>query len=558
MESLHAVRRKGYTLTTHRALCRRASIWIGQTCNLRCKFCYFKDRIADRNHPEHTFMPLEKLKDMCRTLVDVYGNNTVDIEGGEPTIYRDIVPLVAYCRSIGLKPTLITNAFALTDLRKCEELRDAGLFDFLVSIHSIGEAYDSVVQVPGAFTKLVAGIDNCRKAGIPFRFNTVLCPEALPHLMEIAQLTVEKGARVHNFINYNPFVDQNLSGKRSRDRVPRYTDVARQLMPVIDYLDANDIEVNVRYMPFCSFPESYRKHVQNFQQIVYDLHEWESAGEAWSGAKAQRETLAPLDPPLDFFGRLYARRQQYFAREVQQARSGNGYEFHLDLLMKDFEEKTRNTSGPLSLALYGNSEVNLAVSQAVNENPALAGKFLKPVFVSSADHRQCDEIFGHAWRDDQWLRQYPADVVGVTANLSRFEIYNHLREMGLAERTILMFERSASGRAFEKLFYLPELGPVEGFSDMEYAYKEYRVVMAKTMHPYDKGDKCRSCSLVGICDGYHRDYANFFGSDEARPEDFGKIIRDPRYYMKDQRKIVEQEEYDWALPNESVSHRKAC
>ena len=33
--------------TTRRTLSKRGVLWLGQTCNLRCYFCYFLNRIAD-------------------------------------------------------------------------------------------------------------------------------------------------------------------------------------------------------------------------------------------------------------------------------------------------------------------------------------------------------------------------------------------------------------------------------------------------------------------------------------------------------------------------------
>ncbi|MCC6485915.1 MAG: hypothetical protein IT364_00310, partial [Candidatus Hydrogenedentes bacterium] len=38
--------------TTKRVLTKRAVMWLGQTCNLRCYFCYFLNRIDDAHHPE--------------------------------------------------------------------------------------------------------------------------------------------------------------------------------------------------------------------------------------------------------------------------------------------------------------------------------------------------------------------------------------------------------------------------------------------------------------------------------------------------------------------------
>ena len=104
-----------YTLSQARKLTRRGILWLGQTCNLRCQFCYFLDRIEDENHPEHPLMTLEKAQEICRTLVDHYGNNSIDIQGGEPTLWPFIYDLVAYCAEIGLSPTIITNAQALAN-----------------------------------------------------------------------------------------------------------------------------------------------------------------------------------------------------------------------------------------------------------------------------------------------------------------------------------------------------------------------------------------------------------------------------------------------------------
>src|SRR5262249_21625631 len=41
-----------YVASTARKITRRGILWLGQTCNLRCHFCYFLDRIEDEHHPE--------------------------------------------------------------------------------------------------------------------------------------------------------------------------------------------------------------------------------------------------------------------------------------------------------------------------------------------------------------------------------------------------------------------------------------------------------------------------------------------------------------------------
>src|SRR5437016_1253779 len=136
--------------TREKLLTRRGVLWLGQTCNLRCHFCYFLDRIEQKDHPEHPFMELEKAKAICHALRFKYGNTSVDIQGGEPTIWRHIDELVVYCRDIGLHPTLITNALALASVEKCRGLKAAGIRDLLISVQGLGDVYDEIVGVRGA------------------------------------------------------------------------------------------------------------------------------------------------------------------------------------------------------------------------------------------------------------------------------------------------------------------------------------------------------------------------------------------------------------------------
>lgn len=286
---------QGVATTTRRVLTRRGVVWLGQTCNLRCHFCYFQTRIEAKDHPEHPFMSLDKAKAICDTLRRHYGNTAIDIQGGEPTIFPGIEALCAHCADIGLLPTLITNALVLARREACQGLKDAGVRDLLVSVHGLGDDYDAAVGVPGAHKRQMAALDNCVAVGLPLRFNCVLTASALPHLAAVARLAVDTGARVVNFIAFNPFEDQQ-KGERSRSNVAAYSEVAPPLIKALDILRAAGVEANVRYFPLCQVPEAYRQHLYNFQQLPYDLHEWDYASWSWTDMKPQRMRDGKLSP----------------------------------------------------------------------------------------------------------------------------------------------------------------------------------------------------------------------------------------------------------------------
>lgn len=283
--------------TTKRTLSRRGVIWLGQTCNLRCYFCYFLNRIADTDHPEHAFMSIEKTKAICHTLRYTYGNTAIDIQGGEPTIYPDILELVRYCHEIGLYPTLITNGLVLAKMDKLKEFKEAGVRDFLVSLHGIGDIHDEVVCRKGSYEKIIQAIENMRELDIPFRFNCTMSKPVIPILPAIAQKAIEYGANGVNFLAFNPFEDQE-TGIRTHDNVARYSDIKPKLAEALDILDEADIECNVRYIPMCMGEERHLKNFYNFQQLPYDHHEWDYNSWNWTGLQPQRMKEGDLVPPF--------------------------------------------------------------------------------------------------------------------------------------------------------------------------------------------------------------------------------------------------------------------
>jgi MoaA/NifB/PqqE/SkfB family radical SAM enzyme len=282
--------------TTKREITKRGVIWLGQTCNLACYFCYFIDKIDNKQHPEHPFMSLEKAKQICYNLRYVYGNTAIDIQGGEPTIYPYILELIKYCNSIGLKPTLITNAIVLSDRKRALGFKEAGINDFLVSIHAIGETYNRIVGHKNGSLKQMEALKVLQELEIPFRLNCTMTKEVVNQFSDIATLAIETGCKAVNFIAFNPFADQK--GNRDSTDVPNYTSIKEPLEKAIDMLENADIETNIRYFPLCMVNEKHLKNSYNFQQLSYDPHEWDYNSWTWTTRFNQRSNSDTLDETI--------------------------------------------------------------------------------------------------------------------------------------------------------------------------------------------------------------------------------------------------------------------
>lgn len=404
--------------TKERTITKRGVLWLGQTCNLKCFFCYFREKIDNKMDPEHEFMSIEKAKKICYTLRYVYGNDSIDIQGGEPTIYPHILELISYCAEIGLAPTLITNGIVLANEEICKKFKDAGIKDFLFSIHGLDKTYDYVTGLENGGVKQMRALYNFQKLGIPFRFNLTMTTQTIEHLEEIAEVAVETGARAVNFIAFNPFVDQANPGKRNTDNVPKYDEAKKHLTQAIDRLEAEGIECNVRYFPLCMVEERHRKNLYNFQQLSYDHHEWDYNSWTWTTRFRQRSNHPETDKPIP-------------------------------------------------ILLYNISEYN-------NIN-----------FGETAIHGTMPHY------------------------LKEIDVYEHMLKLFSAD--------------------IPK----------DLLYRQNAKLRAEKHCNYQYNQACEKCDLKDICDGFHSDYAEIFGTDEAKEVLLGVKVEDPKYFIVDQEKIID-------------------
>lgn len=263
---------------------KRAVLYVGYKCNLGCKFCYY------RHTKEKTWHPLEQLCSMVQDLKIFYGNEFVDITGGEPTIYPDILSLVAYCRSIGIVPSCITNGQALANKGLCEAFQKVGIHDFLLSVHGLGETYEALSGKKGSSENQIEAMENLSNLGIPFRFNVVLTEPIAEQLPEILLLAKSYGVKIINLIMFNLF-ESWAQYHQFPEFDFRYSSMAPFIEQMIVDSEGSGVEVNVRYFPFCQL-KGLETHIYNYQQLPFDPHEWDF--NSWHDCRAP-------DPSVDWY-----------------------------------------------------------------------------------------------------------------------------------------------------------------------------------------------------------------------------------------------------------------
>ncbi len=125
-------------------------------CNLRCKMCGQWGSTGTSEFKQvKNFLNIEKLKqiiDECvRYRPEIY------IWGGEPTMHPNFAEFIKHVKSKKLTTTINTNGILLE--KYANNILDNKIDSLDISLIGTSEIHNSVVQVPGAFQKVMQGLE---------------------------------------------------------------------------------------------------------------------------------------------------------------------------------------------------------------------------------------------------------------------------------------------------------------------------------------------------------------------------------------------------------------
>jgi cyclic pyranopterin phosphate synthase len=172
-------------------------ILIWYSCNANCFFCSNDPvwrNVDPRSVRARTDQVLKQIQDAKKSGFQILG-----LTGGEPTIYPDILKVVAYAKNLGFQ-TIRTqsNGIRLSDFDFCKKIIEAGVnfVKFSISSHKAA-IHDYQSQVPGNFEMNMRAMDNLEKLEVSFEVNTVVTKLNYKFLPQfIAKMGEKKVSRI--------------------------------------------------------------------------------------------------------------------------------------------------------------------------------------------------------------------------------------------------------------------------------------------------------------------------------------------------------------------------
>ncbi len=157
-------------------------------CNLKCRHCY--QDAGDQKAQELTTQE-------ARTMIDGIkraGFKVMIFSGGEPLMRPDIFELVSYAAKQGLRPVFGTNGTLLTE-DTVEKLKAAGATAMGISLDSLDPQKHNLFRGgEEAYQQTLRGMENCRKAGLPFQIHVTVMDWNKDEILNIIDFGVKMGA----------------------------------------------------------------------------------------------------------------------------------------------------------------------------------------------------------------------------------------------------------------------------------------------------------------------------------------------------------------------------
>ncbi|TGJ83171.1 hypothetical protein E0Z10_g5598 [Xylaria hypoxylon] len=184
-------------------------ISLTERCNLRCVYCMPEEGVP--LSPQRELLTTPEII-MLSSLFVSQGVTKIRLTGGEPTVRKDILPLmrqIGSLRSQGLRELcLTTNGLALH--RKLEDMVDAGLTGVNLSLDTLDPWQFQIMTRRKGFDAVMKSIErvlelNTHGAGIKLKINAVVMRGINDtEILKFVEMTREKEIEVR-FIEYMPF-----------------------------------------------------------------------------------------------------------------------------------------------------------------------------------------------------------------------------------------------------------------------------------------------------------------------------------------------------------------
>lgn len=148
-------------------------------CNLACIYCVDpsvpvqKKRSADTDYPGQVPLSNNQYIEIIAVLNQMLGFNSIRLTGGEPTLYKQFIPMLNGLKQLDVSEIKMTsNAYLLSN--KAHDFKKAGLTSVNISLDALDPDIFFAINKRKNLQQTLLGIEKSVEAGIKVKINCVV------------------------------------------------------------------------------------------------------------------------------------------------------------------------------------------------------------------------------------------------------------------------------------------------------------------------------------------------------------------------------------------------
>lgn len=228
----------------------------GYECNVKCDYCSVLDELRCQN-----MTTAEIIGEL--TTARSMGIHKVSFGGGEPTIRKDLVSLVRYCRDRGFDFVKISSNGLLYQYDDfAARLVEAGVTRFNLSVMAhTEELYGSIMGLEGALGMVQKGVANLVALGQEPILDLIIKNDTYLHLPDIVDFWANEGVRT--FVLW--LVSLTDRNRDNMESMPRVSLMKEDIIRTFERSHALGVRCESRHIPRCMLP-GYEEFVRDLRQ----------------------------------------------------------------------------------------------------------------------------------------------------------------------------------------------------------------------------------------------------------------------------------------------------
>ncbi len=148
-------------------------ISLTNACNLGCVYCVQGEEVRKDLSATNTPLTIEQLLRTVSELKTLLPLETIRLTGGEPTLFKELVPLIQGLTKMGISSIKMTsNGYLLADM--VPRLAAAGLKEVNISLDAIDEDVFYKVSRRKDLYRILNAVEACLSHGIQVKLNAVI------------------------------------------------------------------------------------------------------------------------------------------------------------------------------------------------------------------------------------------------------------------------------------------------------------------------------------------------------------------------------------------------